>query len=204
MSNQVIEAILRGTYEWPEYKSINHNLDESDVVLEMGTGIGYVSLQCAKVVGGGNVHTFEPSPETAALALKNFDLNNANIKLTQKVLLFENNVTKFYINRQFESSSLVKREGGEGEIEVECEEVNEVINRVNPTFLVMDIEGGEAELIPKMNLNGVKKISIEVHPHVIGDENVGKIVLHLLNQGFLISWASSANNVLFLFRPDFN
>ena len=202
MSRQVIDAILRKTYEQPEYNSIKKNLSKSDVVLEMGTGIGYISLQCARIVGEKNVYTFEPSPTTAELALKNFELNNARINLSQKVLGPEKGKSTFYSCHNFESSSLSKRDGVAREIEVECEDVNEVMKEIRPTFLVMDIEGGEAELIPKTNLSDIKKISMEIHPHVIGDDAVNSTVLHILNEGFVIDWASSAKKVLFFYRPE--
>ena len=68
ISKQVKEAIIKKTYEKPEYDSIKNNLKETDIVLEVGTGIGYISLQCALIVGEENVYTYEASPTTADLA----------------------------------------------------------------------------------------------------------------------------------------
>lgn len=202
MSNQVIEAMLRKTYEQPEYNSIRKNLEASDVVLEMGGGVGYISLQCSKVVGSGNIHVYEASPDTADLALRNFSLNGREITLHRKILGSSSGRSTFYVNESFESSSLLKRDGIATEMMVERDDVNDVIKRIRPTFLIVDIEGGEAELIPKTNLGDIKKISIEVHPHVIGDDEVNSTVLHILNEGFLIDWASSAKKVLFFYRPE--
>ena len=59
MSRRVEQAISKGGYERDELRLIGMVLSPSDVVLELGAGLGLVSAYCAKRVGSGRVFAFE-------------------------------------------------------------------------------------------------------------------------------------------------
>ena len=79
-------------------------------------------------------------------------------------------------------------------------DAREFIQRVKPTFLICDIEGGEQDLLEYISLDGVKKLCIELHPHVIGNEATSKIFQNLLEQGFYCDFLLSSGKVFFFER----
>src|SRR3954463_2179911 len=63
MSRRVEQAISKGGYEREELRVIGLVLSPSDVVLELGAGLGLVSAYCAKRVGSAQVFAFEANPD---------------------------------------------------------------------------------------------------------------------------------------------
>lgn len=200
VGKSVIRAIAEGTYEHPEYISIKRNVRSSDRVLEVGAGLGYVTMQCAKIVGPENIITFEAAPRSVELAKTNFRLNGLDVRIEQKVLSGGAGTCAFHVAPNFESSSCVERDGYREVVEVECVDVNEVMAEFQPNFIVLDLEGGEADLVPLMNLDDVDKISIELHPHVIGNYRVSQVIKVLLDKGFSLDLSSSQKKVMFFYK----
>ncbi len=84
--------------------------------------------------------------------------------------------TKFYLRENFWASSL----SPEPKNYVDTERVriygfNEMIERVKPTLIICDIEGGELDLFKNANLTGVEKVLVELHQWVVGKRNIKKI-----------------------------
>jgi predicted O-methyltransferase YrrM len=63
MSRRVEQAISKGGYERDELRLIGMLLSPSDVVLEIGAGLGVVSAYCAKRLGSSRVFAFEANPD---------------------------------------------------------------------------------------------------------------------------------------------
>jgi FkbM family methyltransferase len=57
-------------------------IQSSDIVLDIGTNIGYVSLRCSQAASQGRVFGFEPSSHNFAKAKKNMALNPSISNLT--------------------------------------------------------------------------------------------------------------------------
>lgn len=47
----------------------------------------------------------------------------------------------------------------------------------------MDVEGGEAELIPAADLSRVRALIVEMHPHVVGAECVDALLTTIEAKG---------------------
>jgi hypothetical protein len=61
----------------------------------------------------------------------------------------------------------------------------------------MDIEGGEKELIYKINFDLIDKLLIEIHPHVIGNTQATKIIAYLFEKGFELDFSLSKGIVFY-------
>lgn len=81
-----------------------------------------------------------------------------------------------------------------------CYDARRFIAGIRPSFLICDIEGGEHDLLEYMDLDGVKKLCIELHPHVIGNQETSRIFQRLLNQGFYCDFLLSSEWVFFFER----
>lgn len=65
-----------GVYEVATVRLLRSLLQTGDTVIDVGGNIGYVALQCARLVGPrGAVHTFEPVADTADRLAENVVLN---------------------------------------------------------------------------------------------------------------------------------
>jgi hypothetical protein len=65
---------------------------------------------------------------------------------------------------------------------------------------VLDIEGAEVDLLKACPLGGIRKIIMEVHPHIVGEPAVGEMVALLDAAGFRQNRALSIGRVLTFLR----
>ena len=62
--------------------------------------------------------------------------------------------------------------------------LNDVIQKIKPTYFIMDIEGGEYDVFSMIDFQTIKKIQFELHPEILGIEKVNQIFLVLAKHGF--------------------
>ena len=105
----------------------------------------------------------------------------------------------FYIRRDFWASSLDGEPWGyEKTVKVATRDFQSEIDRIKPTMLIVDIEGGEMGLFPNINLAGVKKVFLEVHQEAIGRKGMKRIFDEMSTRGFHYDqWHSSGSVILF-------
>ena len=200
ISLKIRDSIRSGGYERSELHALRSKLTPGDVVMELGTGLGFLSAYCAKIVGSENVYTFEANPAMEPHIRDTFALNNVSPKLEICVLADTSGEHSFYVKEAFWESSLIPQTSAAEVVKVPAKPVNGEIARINPTLLVMDIEGGEYDLFQQINLAGVAKMVIELHPHEIGIEKVKFVVSMLYRSGFRADKDASSVDVLGLDR----
>jgi FkbM family methyltransferase len=190
--------ILAGRYELQERDLLSRCLADGDVVLELGTGIGLMATLCARRLGSDRVFTFEANPEMIAVAEETFRLNGVAPKVENCALGAAQGAVTFFVEEHFWSSSTIKRTATARTISVPVRPLAEAIREIRPTILIVDIEGGEATLFDGVALDGVQKIMIELHPHVIGAAQTERIRGLLRGAGFAaVHERSRGTNVLF-------
>ncbi len=198
MGDGPLRALRNGSYEGGELAAIERYIQPDDIVLEMGTGIGFIALFCSKVVGPRNVHTFEANPNLETKIRKNFALNDMFPQLTIAALGDCDGEVEFHLQPEYWSSSRLQRSNSTQTIKVKQLSVNTVLEAIRPTIIVMDIEGGECELIPIMNLTGVQRVMVELHPYLTGEEAATSVENRLLSAGFVERWSCPSHlQVLF-------
>ncbi len=200
LSPTVLEFIYMGDYEKQELKLVKGVLDKNDIVMELGTGLGLLSSYCAQKIGSERVFTYEANPGLEAYIRQTYQLNNVAPNLTICLLGERPGEQTFYVNESFFSSSTVRRNANDKPIQVPVKSFNEEIYKINPTFLILDIEGGEYELLKFADFHTIKKIVIEVHPHAIGQEKVDFVMSKLKNAGFYVNQNLSRGRELLLQR----
>jgi len=104
----------------------------------------------------------------------------------------------FYVTPNFWASSLTPVVGATP-ISVMQLDFQTILDDFAPTLLVIDIEGGEAELLSKSDLTGVRALLLEVHPHQIEPDAMSRLFGHLMDQGLKIDLRASSGYV-YLFR----
>ena len=179
------DLMFREAYEDTERNILLKMLKPGVRVLEIGTGIGFIALLAAKICGEKNVWTFEANPRVESLIRDNFHLNGNSPRLTMRAITIDGRDLSFNAAENIISSSAFDRDGASESITVKSEVFRDVLDNHNPDVLIMDVEGGEYELLMQSQ-HLPNDILVELHPHIIGQEKVDEIVAYLDGIGYVI------------------
>jgi len=186
-------------YEHKEITILKNVLEKSDRVFEIGAGIGFISAFCAKKVGN-RVIGYEANPEMVKKIKETYKLNGVSPIVKQGILLDKDGEIEFFLEKNFWSSSTIKRSNSSKKIKIKTFNVNEEIKKFNPNFLIMDIEGGEKDLIPIIDFENINKLLIEFHSDIIGEKVVSNSIKYLIEKGFCLDLYNSIKNVCYFRR----
>jgi FkbM family methyltransferase len=175
MSRRVEQAISRGGYERDELRLIRMVLSPSDVVLEVGAGLGVVSAYCAKRLGSNRVFAFEANPDLEPRIRETYALNGVEPTLEMCAIRATAGRINLYRTKHLFSSSLIQRNARALAIEVPGKALSYVVEKIRPTLLIVDVEGAEGELFDRAQLPGVTKIMLELHERVIGEDKARQL-----------------------------
>ena len=198
VSEAIAREIALGDYEAKEIEIVSRRLEPGDVVLEAGAGLGFLSAFCAKRVGSERVHAYEANPELIAVIRETYARNGVAPRLVNALLARGEGEREFFLEGEFWASS-AHRAGGRA-VKVPQIDLNAELARLRPTFLIVDIEGGEAEFFAAADLAPVRKICVETHPDVLGDRALSEMFAKLVAQGFALDFILMRKNVFFFRR----
>lgn len=200
VAHGIARQIYFGEYESKEIDIVSRRLSPDDVVLEVGTGLGYLSAFCAKRIGSEKVHTFEANPALIPMILATYERNGISPSVHNVILARGSGTRTFYVDAEFWASSTMSRGAESKAIEVPQRDLNAEIDRIKPTFMIVDIEGGEADFFAYARLDGVNKICIETHADLIGNSGVTEVFDHIFRQGFSLDFGCIRKNVFYFYR----
>lgn len=177
-------GIFGGVYEAAEAHLISSCLKPGDRVLEIGAGTGFISLLAAHICGAKNVHSFEANPAMEAIIRGNYALNGIEPHLNMKAVTVDGGPLTFHSADNVVSSSIYERDVEGKKITVESMAIDDLLRDLSPTTIVMDVEGAEIELLASDQLSSVNNIIVELHPHIVGEHQIQKMLDKLALSGF--------------------
>lgn len=199
----VQQAVLGYGYEDDEIMMLNKSLEPGDRVVELGCGVGVTSVIACDRVGSANYRGYEANPQLTALISRNLRTNGFDGEVRQAAVVpgDESTVT-FHVASEFWSSSLVRRTdvSESRELTVPAEKLATILEEFHPNTLVIDIEGGELSLLEAVDLPGVTKLFLELHPHVIGENECQRLLEKFTSQGWQLESGRIVRDVKFLSR----
>jgi len=200
LSPAIVESLYRGGYEGPEVEMIRATLRPEDRVLEIGGGLGFIGIITARLVRlPQQVLIIEANPQLIPVMQRNFALNGVHPEVRNVVLGRDGaSEVSFYLHDDFWASSLMPFAGGR-ETRVPQQDARQVLDAFRPTYLIVDIEGGEIALLDDLDLAGVETLCLEVHPGATGQPAIDTMFAQFARQGFVLERASRLENVV-LFR----
>ena len=198
VSPGIAREIYLGDYEAKEIEIISKRLSADDTVFEVGAGLGFLSAYCAKLTGSDRVFTYEANPGLIPLIRETHARNGVAPIVTNALLARGDGEREFRIEDDFWASS-AHRSGGRA-ITVRQLDLNSELARIRPSFMIVDIEGGEAEFFADADLSPVCKICVETHPDVLGDAVLSQMFAGLVAKGFALDFALIRKNVFFFHR----
>lgn len=200
LSGRLLTYIYMGEYELYELGLIKSHLQQDDIVMEVGAGLGLISSYCAKKIGSERVFTYEANPALEPNIRHTYALNDVAPTLEICLLGEQPGKQIFYLGTQFWSSSIIQTERQQKAIKVPVKSFNLELQKINPTFLIIDIEGGEYDLLKYADFHNVRKMVIELHAPFIGKEKTIFVKSKLAAAGFQVNEKISNNRELFLQR----
>jgi FkbM family methyltransferase len=185
LSSKLRQVIYRENYEVEERRILRGSLRSEDRVLELGAGIGLLSILCCRILKDDQrVLAFEANSVIAEEARRNFARNGVAPRLETGLVTADGASVEFHVNQDFWSSSIVARPRSTKVQPMHSIALSTLLETFRPTYLLVDVEGAEYDLFRKSSLPGVVRLCLEIHPHVIGNRKCSEVVRHLLEVGF--------------------
>lgn len=178
-------------------ESVQREIKEGDVVVDIGANIGYYALQEARLVGdSGKVYAIEPVPENAELLKRNIELNNcSNIEVFQLAVGAANKSDYIYVTNYRNTAAMIKTQSSIDKVPVQVTTLDKFLQgRRAPDLIRMDVEGYEVEIVKGMTKllgsNKPLKLVVEVHPLYYVTRQKRNDFLETLKQSrFEVKWA---------------
>jgi len=164
------EFVIEEIFKRKTYNKLN--ILPQDIVLDIGLNIGAFTILALQK--GAVVHSYEAEEDNFKIAQHNIKINNLenNYTINNKAIIGnDDKVRPFSINvkRNKGAHSLVAKRGRDT-VNVNCININEVLEKVKPTIIKMDIEGGEYECLKAVkSFKGVKELILEFHHAHLND-----------------------------------
>jgi FkbM family methyltransferase len=199
VSPRITEEIRRGTYESLESAHILSAVQPTDHVLELGAGLGFIAslIQTSKPVA--QYTAVEANPKLIPLIKETLRINNAKVEVINAIAstLPEEiaiGSVPFVVEPEFWAS----RKGGQGD-RVKAIDFNALIKERGISLIIVDIEGGEADLFQYADLKGVRRICVEIHPD-IGKAKIQRLFETLHRLDFVYDGRTSIGTVVMFAR----
>lgn len=93
---------------------------------------------------------------------------------------------EFFFANNFHSSSTLDRGLGAQATVVETLAFDRLLRDIKPSVVVFDIEGGEVEIFADPLPASVRVVCGEMHPHIVGDAAITRIIESFFKQGFVL------------------
>jgi FkbM family methyltransferase len=154
---------IKGTYEPKNVEAIQKTVRKDDVAYDVGAHVGYFSVLMGDIVGsGGKVVAFEPRGLNLGYLRQHVAVNHCNnIEIVSKAVGDHSGHAKLE-TRTGSGTGYVSETGDE---DVEITSIDELVETgalPAPTFLKIDVEGGEMAV-----LRGARKIIASQRPRMI-------------------------------------
>lgn len=185
VSEVIRDHIRAGTYEKHERVILDKLLRKDDIVLELGTGLGFLAVWCSQRCL--HVVTIEANAKLVPLIHLTFSVNGAWPTLLPLGVSRDGGLQALDESPDFWASST--RPGGDRP----SVSFDALLKLSRPTLLLMDIEGAEVELAGTELPKGLRAAVIETH----GPEATRTVVTWMIREGFE-PIVSSANVVGFV------
>lgn len=185
-------TMSQGIYEELVTRVFENIVSQGMTFVDIGAYIGYHTLTAARLVGEkGRVFSFEPTPYSYELLIKNIELNGYNnIRATQKAISNKSGKAMLFIPEGYNAKSLLLPDkifnAGE-QIEVDTQTLDD--------FFYDNTGGYTGVDVIKMDVEGAEPLVITGMTNIIQSNRQLKIVTELYPKR-LIQWGSSAEEYL--------
>lgn len=197
------KALENGQYERQEVRALKRHLQPGDRLLDIGSGIGFVAAQAARVVGGANVVAVEPTPGLIPSLRQNLEANDGqDVRVIHGAVVPDSHQgerVNFTVGHGFWSSALSRIAGrGKHRGDVPALPFSRLLDEIRPSVVTMDVEGAEIELCEATWPASVRLMVVELHPGVRPPADIRRLFDAMSRSGFAyMPWGSVGPVVVF-------
>jgi FkbM family methyltransferase len=166
MSYLIEKALATGRYEGNEAELARSLIQPNDTVLELGAGLGFLSTYLRLTSPAGRIVCYEANWALMPYIANLHALNKAYGIDVRNAVVFPNPTAEtvpFHVHPDFWASGLEPVDDRCRRVEVPVERLSDVMASVRPDVLVMDIEGGEADVLEAADLGAVHSVVLDTH-----------------------------------------
>ena len=200
LSRSLAQKLRRGQYEKQEAKALELHLSVGDRVLEIGSGVGFMAVLAAKIVGADNVVTVEANPALLGDIQNNLHINKAeNVTVLHYAVVAapEQSYVGFFVGDEFWSGSISEQEGVAAKpVAVPAIGFDKLLARYPAEVLVCDSEGAEQGYFKNPLPEALHTIVLEIHPKLYSPKEIKAIFDRLSSSGFGYSPLGSNGQVV--------
>jgi FkbM family methyltransferase len=196
VSDGVRNMVYQGRYEMHEREVLNRTLRPDDVLLELGSGMGYLTTLAAGIAR--EVRSFDANPVMVEVARQTVARNGRQAAIRNAVLVRspESETMPFHVEPDFTGSSMIPSATGR---KIDVPIIDFASACEGATYLMVDIEGFEVELL-RGEIPAVRSICVECHPWLTDAKQISAMLTSLFEQGFALDVEKSDDIVLYLER----
>lgn len=201
-----IEAkIAAGEYEGHESHAARQRIKPGMCVLEVGAGLGYVSSVCAKMAGPENVVSVEANPQMIDPLTANLTRNGCEKVRVVHGAIVGNGHHEDEVNFRagglfWGGATLPNGVSREDMVSVPALRIRPLLRVIRPRFVMLDVEGGEADLFKKPWPPFVKFVVLEIHPKKYDNAVIKEIVDCMSETGLTYDPVTSRGRTLGFMR----
>lgn len=171
----------------------------TDRIVDIGCGAGFTTTLASRTASA--VWGYDANPQMVAAARRTVAANGQAAEIINAVLQVAPGAPEvdFYVRDDFTTSSLI---GGPGAtcIRVPVLDFASTVTNHCASYIVLDIEGAEIDILEAPVPACVTKLCVECHPATTGRSAVSAMLSSLLADGFTLDLCVSRLPVLYLER----
>lgn len=205
VADDIAASILDGSYERVEANSLMQLLDDGERVVELGSGLGFISCLLHLRKRPADYLAIEADARLAPLFAATHRLNGVpapelrHCIATSDPAALAGGTVSFAVDRAFWASTTRRASSELMRVALPAASLSDIIAERQATCLVADIEGGELELFEGADLSGLRKILFEIHPQHLAPVEIREIFRSLDANGFIYD-ALASNGPVLAFR----
>ena len=151
-----------------EYKKSGFQINQNDIVLDIGAHIGLFTLYASQFCTKGLIYSFEPMKDNYELLLENIKSNNLEqVKIFNLAVSNSDDPIKLFINNDESGHSMFSQSSQNLMVDsISLKKIFDDNKIEHCNFLKLDCEGAEYEIIEKLPstyFEMIEKIIIEYH-----------------------------------------
>ena len=194
------------THVWmiQEYSNSGFDINDSDVVIDIGAHIGLFALFASQFCRQGKIFCFEPIKENYELLVENINSNKIkNIIPFNFAVSKESDSVKIFLNDDYSGHSMFLETNNF--VIVKSKSLLDIFSENNIqecNFLKLDCEGAEYDIInslPSDFLNKIKKSVIEYHLADTHPQLLEQLIKKLRKHSFIVNTRPLFSDIGFLF-----
>jgi FkbM family methyltransferase len=166
-----------------ESRMVDVVVQDDDVVLDLGAGLGLISTVAYKTYRAAAIHSYEADPRLPPLIAETHRLNGVrgvhvtHAAVTSDAAAVAAGSIRMHLRSSFWANSIHAPKGANTRraVAVPVVSLAAIMQDVRPTVIFCDIEGAEVGLFDGVDLSGVRHVIVEVHPEVTGLGGVTRV-----------------------------